>query len=130
LGTPLGSLSHLEEISGVLLISGNSALASIDGFDALKTAGQIDISGNHALVSIDGFDALESVTHALALQVRINNSLEALAGFTNLNHIYGSLLIEWNPKLPTCAAENFACAIETIDGGFSIDSNDDAGICE
>ena len=94
----------------------------------MLNAGKITISGNPALVSIDCFHDLESISGDLRL--RINNNLETLPGFSSRNEISEQLKIEWNPKLPTCAAENFAAAIETIAGGISIDSNDDAGICE
>lgn len=76
----------------LLTITGNAALTSLEGFDALRIAGEIEVASNAALTRL----ALNPLLNAGSLRIRCNDalpepSLEPLRSQANEVAIYGNL---------------------------------------
>ena len=69
----MDSLSGITLVCVNLYVSGNDALANLDGLGALTSVGKLSIDNNDALTDLDGLSALTSV--GTELEIFWNNTL-------------------------------------------------------
>ncbi|QDG49520.1 hypothetical protein FIV42_01840 [Persicimonas caeni] len=114
----------VRRINGDLLVRGNDALTTIDGFTQLAVLdGEVRIEDNAKLASIDGFDDLARLPRGLVVQN--NPRLTALDGFANVRRL-GEITVDavihigFNPKLSRIDALG---ALATVEGGIELREN-------
>ena len=84
-------LNALTAIAGTLRIYYNEQMHTIDGFEALKSVGNLEISQNGNLTKIGGFSSLVSIEGYL--QIDHNRKLVDLDGLSSLSEISGTTLV-------------------------------------
>lgn len=112
-----------------LIITGNSDIEALNGFDSLSyVANDVEIGGNHSLTTLAGLGSLESVGGSLIiknnsnlsnldglqslssigndLRIRENNGLSKLTGLENLLSVGGNLLLRGNDQLTDISGLN------------------------
>ncbi len=155
--TEITGLGCLGEVSGNLVIAGNSALTSLQGLASIdRVGGKLYLENNDSLVDLRGLEGVDSLGYHL--EVLTNAALESLDGLESLTHmdgvmhIYGNpslrslrglavlrdvgmgMHIRENPRLPTCEAQ--AIWDQLTEAGWdgqeqsAIAGNDDGGTCE
>jgi hypothetical protein len=109
----LNGLEEVEKIGAGLELYWLDDLESLEALRSLKSVGlewrsDLLIGGNPKLETLDGLESLETINKTLVIE-RNNNlrSIEALESLENVENI----LIENNPKLPTCQAEALAARV-------------------
>jgi hypothetical protein len=95
--------------------------------------GNFEFVGNEKIKDMSGLGKLEEVTG----DMRIGNSddkdnaqLHSLSGLEKLKKVGGNILIEYNPALPTCEAENLIAHIDDVGGQVTIQNNGGTGSCD
>ncbi|MEP0548228.1 MAG: T9SS type A sorting domain-containing protein [Rhodothermales bacterium] len=94
----LGGLNNLIAVEGLLEISYNSALYSLQGLESLLSIGELVIEGNGVLTNLEGLDALASTDDNLIITG--NGALTDLDNLNGLTAIGGRLQINANDALP------------------------------
>jgi hypothetical protein len=97
----LGAFVNLREVRGMLRITDNPELESVDGLSNLESAKSLVISNTPRLESLTGFEGLSEL-HGLVLHRTGSYTVE---GLNNLTRV-GTLVVTDNPKLISLSALN------------------------
>lgn len=129
----LAGLSSLKKVGGKLYVEENERLVDLQGLEGVDKLGlHLEVYSNAALVSIDGLETVTSVGGVL--HIYGNAKLANLEGLAALQELGMGLQIRDNPALPTCAAQELwdrlTAAGWTGQLGSNIIGNDDQGSCE
>jgi hypothetical protein len=124
-------LPSLGEVA-TLILAGNPQVEHLRGLPALTHLDGLELTEQPGLTSLEGLEAVIGMDGVLRLSENAN--LASLRALASVDHAR-ALLVENNPKLPTCEAEWLRdnIGVENIVNPYgdaiTISGNDDAGTC-
>jgi hypothetical protein len=113
----LEPLAVIDEIQGVLTVSGNTALLNLDGLVNVVMAGSVVVESNTIMTNIDGLGGLRQVG---ALTVSSNPKLRDIEGLARLVTASGDVTLASNPSLTNLAGLE---SLVRVGGAFAIEEN-------
>lgn len=118
----LTGLDNLLAVADDLVLDGNDALTTLDGFELLKlTYGSILIKDNPLLNSLTALNNLEEMDGTLTIDN--NDVLTTLDGIQHIDPTgIADLIIQNNPTLSTCAIES-VCGYLALNETATISTN-------
>jgi hypothetical protein len=127
-------MPYVESVGGDLTIICNYNLSLLDFGSIEYVKGDVIIEGNRLLASLDGLRSLKYIGGSLIIRNRMckypNEQLSDISGLNNLESVSGDIIIEGNPKLPTCAVDALVARLKYFPGIATIESNDSNAICD
>jgi hypothetical protein len=103
---------------GSVLISNNTGLQNIDGFNGSTTVNEIQILNNNQLSTINGCNSFSDLT---LLSIQQNPMLTSIGGFNSLTTVSEHFRISDNDALSSLAGLNMLTSVGNF---FAIENND------
>lgn len=117
----VGALVH----TGFVRVQSNDALRELD-VPRVEELGVFFVSENASIVSVS-FDSLTTITiDGFILSM---NPVLTTVSLPVLTHVFGDVLVNMNPKFPTCRAGEIAAKFDDPTLPFVITGNDDSATC-
>jgi hypothetical protein len=122
--TPLQNLTYIE---GMLTISENHALTSLNGLQNLRSANGIEISFNNTLSDLTGLRTLRTVKGSFI--VLSNPMISNLSDFNHQLEISGDLTIKNNERLRLCNVTAVCNYVNSHDASTYLKVANNLGSC-